>query len=305
MSTYIGVDFYGVLEINRDADIGGVNRAFKRLALKHHPSLAKAPSAASAFNGLCEAYAVLSDPRLRAIYDAHGHDGLADKDVAWKFNGDSEGIFRRFFGTDNPFVFQDDQPHHFFSETRRNAVEKQIAPLRTIVAEVTLKELFTAATVEVPFERRTYADNGTYTATPASVRVSLRKGMGSGSTIIVKGFGDEVKGQPRGDVAVTVSVLPDGPLSYKDGGDLELKHEITLTQALCGAVVRFETLDGREISWRLNEVINPSSVHTIQREGLWRSDGKTRGDLSVVFEVVFPRSLTAGQKSELQRVLSM
>lgn len=305
MSSYIGVDFYGVLEINRDADIGGVNRAFKRLALKHHPSLAKTPAAASAFNGLCEAYAVLSDPRLRAIYDAHGHDGLADKDVAWKFNGDSEGIFRRFFGTDNPFVFQDDQPHHFFSETRRNAVEKQIAPLRTIVAEVPLRDLYTAATVEVPFERRTIEENGTYTTTTASVRVSLRKGMGSGSTIIVRGYGDEVKGQPRGNVAVTLSVLPDGPLSARDDGDLELKYELTLTQALCGAVVKFVTLDGRDLSWRLNEVIHPQSVHTIQREGLWRSDGKTRGNLCVVFCVQFPRSLSAEQKAEIGRVLSM
>lgn len=307
MTSYIGVDFYGVLEINRDADVGAVNRAFKRLALKYHPSLAKSPSAAADFNGLCEAYAVLSDARLRAIYDAHGHDGLADKDVAWKYNGDSDGIFHRFFGTDNPFVFQDDRPHHFFSETRRSAVEKQIAPLRTIVAEVSLSDLFKAATIEVPFERRAIEHNGTFTTTPASVRVSLRKGMTTGSTIIVKGYGDAVVGHAQGDLAVTLSPIADGALSVAEGGngDLKLVHPITLTEALCGAVVHYTTLDGRALSCRLNEVINPSSVRVVEREGLWRPDGRTRGDLRIVFEIKFPRSVSAEQKAELARILSV
>ena len=46
---------------------------------------------------------VLSSPRLKACYDARGAEGLLERE-GWQWDGDAEGVFERFFGTDNPFA---------------------------------------------------------------------------------------------------------------------------------------------------------------------------------------------------------
>jgi len=70
-------DYYEVLGVARDAEAKAIKNAFRRLALKYHPDRNKAPDAEAKFKEIAEAYGVLSDPRKRADYDAHGHIGVA------------------------------------------------------------------------------------------------------------------------------------------------------------------------------------------------------------------------------------
>eukprot|EP01013_Petalomonas_cantuscygni_P025050 TRINITY_DN4685_c0_g1_i1.p1 TRINITY_DN4685_c0_g1~~TRINITY_DN4685_c0_g1_i1.p1 ORF type:complete len:315 (-),score=55.40 TRINITY_DN4685_c0_g1_i1:624-1568(-) len=308
MTRFIGVDYYGILEVSRDAQIADVNKSFRALALKFHPSLAppdKQASAAHSFRSLCEAYAVISDPRLRSIYDAYGHAGLADPGVAWQFDGDCDGIFRRFFGTDNPFVFMDDQPHHFFSSKHRNAVAAKIAPLRTIHVNCSVRELFLAAPKTVAFDRCRFLDSGASVAESVKVRVPLKRGMLAGSTVVLPQQGDFHDGHTPGDLQVVIDVPPDGPMVVDPTGDITLRHPLSLKDALCGAAVAMDGLDGRKVSVRITEIVSPSYVRVVSGEGLWRPDGRTRGDLRVVFDIEFPRSLSATQREELGRILSM
>jgi molecular chaperone DnaJ len=62
-------DHYTVLGVQRSASAGELRRAFRVLALRHHPDRA-GPDATTLFQAIAEAYAVLSDPILRASYDA-------------------------------------------------------------------------------------------------------------------------------------------------------------------------------------------------------------------------------------------
>lgn len=61
---------YEVLGVARGASDKEVKTAFRRLALKLHPDVNKAPGAEAAFTACKEAYEVLSDARLRREYDA-------------------------------------------------------------------------------------------------------------------------------------------------------------------------------------------------------------------------------------------
>jgi molecular chaperone DnaJ len=70
-------DYYEILGVPRDADEKTIKDAFRRLALKYHPDRSTEPDAEERFKQIAEAYAVLSDPRKRAEYDAHGFPGVA------------------------------------------------------------------------------------------------------------------------------------------------------------------------------------------------------------------------------------
>lgn len=88
-------DYYEVLEVARGASAEEIKKAFRRLALKHHPD--RNPNhkeeARERFKELSEAYEVLSDSKKRSAYDQYGHGGV-------------EGSFRH-----GGFRFEEDFTH--------------------------------------------------------------------------------------------------------------------------------------------------------------------------------------------------
>ena len=53
-----------------------LNKQYRKLALKFHPDRNKSSEAGEHFKEISEAYAVLSDPEKKQIYDQHGHAGV-------------------------------------------------------------------------------------------------------------------------------------------------------------------------------------------------------------------------------------
>ena len=71
-------DYYEVLGIGKSASPEEVKRAFRRLAMKHHPDRNEDKKAAEEkFKEISEAYEVLSDDQKRSAYDQYGHAGVA------------------------------------------------------------------------------------------------------------------------------------------------------------------------------------------------------------------------------------
>merc|ERR1719217_1938669 len=62
-------DPYVVLGVKRDATAAQIKQAYRKLALRSHPDVNKAPDADEQFAKIAAAYAVLSDPKERAKYD--------------------------------------------------------------------------------------------------------------------------------------------------------------------------------------------------------------------------------------------
>jgi len=70
-------DYYEVLGINRDASQDQIKKAYRRLAMKHHPDRnPDSKTAEDKFKELSEAYEVLSDEQKRSAYDRFGHAGV-------------------------------------------------------------------------------------------------------------------------------------------------------------------------------------------------------------------------------------
>ena len=70
-------DYYEILGVSRTAPADEIKKAYRRLAMKHHPDRNKDDKSAGAkFKEAKEAYEVLSDADKRATYDRFGRDGL-------------------------------------------------------------------------------------------------------------------------------------------------------------------------------------------------------------------------------------
>jgi len=100
-------DYYEVLGVAKDADQKAIKESFRNLALKYHPDRNKEPGAEERFKEIAEAYAVLSDAKKRAEYDARGFAAVENFSQEDLFGGiNFEDIFGGLnfdFGGGNPF----------------------------------------------------------------------------------------------------------------------------------------------------------------------------------------------------------
>ena len=70
-------DYYTTLGVNRDASEEDIKKAYRKLAMKHHPDRNPDDKASEEkFKEAKEAYEVLTDGRKRAAYDQFGHAGV-------------------------------------------------------------------------------------------------------------------------------------------------------------------------------------------------------------------------------------
>lgn len=73
--TPAAADYYEVLGVARGADAAEVKRAFRARARELHPDVSSDPEAEARFRELADAYATLSKPASRLLYDRFGYRG--------------------------------------------------------------------------------------------------------------------------------------------------------------------------------------------------------------------------------------
>lgn len=106
-------DYYEVLGVSKSASLDEIKSQYRKLALKFHPDRNKSSEAPEHFKEISEAYAVLSDPEKRKIYEQYGHAGVDGRystedifrgarvnfeDIFSGFGGGFDPIFETIFG---------------------------------------------------------------------------------------------------------------------------------------------------------------------------------------------------------------
>ncbi len=104
-------DYYEILGVGKNASADEIKKAFRRLAVQHHPD--KEGGDEAKFKEINEAYEVLKDPGKRQRYDQFGHAGVGGAAGGGPFGGGFGGaqgahfdfgdlglgdIFENFFG---------------------------------------------------------------------------------------------------------------------------------------------------------------------------------------------------------------
>jgi len=149
-------DYYDILGVGNSADADEIKRAYRRLAMKHHPDRnPDDPDAEQKFKEAAEAYEVLGDDEKRKLYDQYGHDGLrghgaATHDYSRMHVDDIFSMFNDIFGGAGSTGFGG-----------RAGARRGVArgyDLETQVG-VTLEEVLTGTTKDVEFTRMDLCDS--------------------------------------------------------------------------------------------------------------------------------------------------
>jgi len=178
-------DYYRTLGVPRNASDEEIKTAFRKLALKCHPDRNPGNKDAEAqFKEIGEAYAALSNPEKRKLYDQFGAEGL--KAGA----GRGPGGFGGWPGADLGDIFGDIFDN-FFTEAgggRRRPRARRGADLKYDV-EITLEEAFSGVKVPVNFDRTEVCE--VCGGTGAKARTGLKKCAtcrGAGRVQYAQGF---------------------------------------------------------------------------------------------------------------------
>ncbi|HEY3662175.1 MAG TPA: J domain-containing protein [Chthoniobacterales bacterium] len=306
-------DYYETLGVSKTASADEIKSAFRKLARKHHPDMAKAKEKAAAeeqFKIINEAYEVLSDPEKRAKYDQLGADwnqpGGFQPPPDWGRGGaGGGGGFRRQAGGNGggvEFEFGGTGFSDFFEAFfgggrgesafgggfgRRPATEERGQDVEADIM-VTLEEALNGSTRQVSLRRSDSEKVETY-------QVKIPRGVHEGQRIRLAGQGEPgTRGGKKGDLFLRVRLARHPDFSV-EGNDLV--HEATLTpaQAVLGTQLEVPTLEG------FRRLKIPAGTQGGQRfrlraRGLPTATGG-RGDLYVVTQIAIPKKLTEAERA--------
>jgi len=300
-------DYYRVLGVTSKATDDEIKKAFRALARKYHPDVAKdKKTAEEKFKELNEANEVLSNPDSRRKYDQLGADwktggqsrpppgrtgsraagrGRRAEEEEFQFEGTGfSDFFEQFFGGRAGSARGASPFGSYESEEGRSGPEAALRG-QDIQGDIliTLDEVLRGAmrTISV---RRTNAHTGREETGTYQVRIPA--GVQAGQSIRVSGKGGEgLNGGGAGDIYLRVRYAQHPDWQVR-GVDLIGHLELAPWEAVLGATVPVKTLEG-SVSVKVPPGFQQGNKLRVRGKGL-PAGGAKRGDLYVEASIQIP-----------------
>jgi len=271
------IDYYKILEINKNANPDDVKKAYRKLARKFHPDLnPNDKEAHKKFQQINEANEVLSDPEKRKKYDQYGKDWQH----AEQFEKQRQDSGQESYTSED---FSGSDFSSFFESMFGGGAGHRQAKFRgrDLDAELQLQ-----LTDVLKTHKKTLTING------KGIRITIPAGVESGQVIKLRGYGAPgVNGGPSGDLYITF-LVEDHPKFKRVRHDLFATVTLDLYTALLGGDTTIETLDGK-VKMKVNPETQQGTKVRVKGKGLpiYKHEGQS-GDLYVTYEVRLPTELT-------------
>src|SRR4051794_32639367 len=304
-------DYYETLAVSKTASEDEIKSAFRKLARKHHPDVAKdKKSAEEKFKQINEAYEVLSDPEKRKKYDQLGADwnqpgGGFQPPPGWGAGGQPGGGYQRWStgggnGGGVEFEFGGTGFSDFFEQFfgggrgrsafggfgQREATAERGSDVEADIM-VTLEEALHGSKRTVSLRRGNSNKVETY-------QVKIPRGVHEGQRIRLAGQGEAgERGGKSGDLFLRVRLARHPDFSV-EGSDLIHELDVAPWQAVLGAEVDVPTLEEKR-RLKIPPGTQGGQRFRLRGRGLPQASGE-RGDLYVVVSLRVPKKITERER---------
>jgi len=276
------MDHYTILGVNRTDDVDTIKKAYRKLAMTHHPDRG---GDQTKFQEIQAAYDTLSDPDKRAAYDnpqpninfGHGrHPNFTDD------------MMREMFGG----MFGQNGMHFNFGQGQQRQPTKNKD--MQIEVEVPLVETLT--------EQKKTLSVRTTIGTIVPLEITIPRGVPHGATIKYNGYGDDADSKlPKGDLFVRIKIMvPMGWTVHEP--HIMITVPVTCFEAILGAEKEITTLEGNIIKVQVPAGLQINTKLAVRGQGLYVHGRDVRGDIIVNAQITIPTDLSEAQKETLKLI---
>jgi len=276
------MNYYETLGLNRGADQDQIKKAYRSMAMKHHPDRG---GNEQKFKEIEEAYRTLSDPQKKHMVDSGMDPNQQHGGGNWHGGGNP---FEFHFNTGN---FDDVFGQFGFGFGGRPRPRNRTF---NVNVKITLEEVLTGKEVN--------AEIGLPNGQKKMVSISVPAGIEHGQQIRYQGMGDHtIKDAPAGDLIVNIVVEAHSRFQ-RNGDQLIYNHTVSAWDAMLGTSLKLQTLDKKTIDITIPAGTQPETVLSCRNEGLPNVRTRRRGNLLVKISVEIPRQLSTEQISAIQQI---
>lgn len=282
------IDYYKVLEVDKNASIDAIKKSYRKLARKYHPDLNPDDTEANKkFQQINEANEVLSNPEKRKKYDAYGenwqhaeeYENARQSQSQYQGSGSSFSDFgdSSFGGGD----FSDFFGSMFGGKSRQQSGFK---------GQDYTTELHLKLRDSVETHKQTIIVNG------KNLRITVPAGIADGQVIKLKGHGGSgANNGSAGDLYITFRIEDDTEFKRLNN-DIYKTVAIDLFTAVLGGEITVETLNGKVKLKVPAETQNGTKVK-LKNKGIpvYKKEGSF-GDLIITYNIKIPTNLSEKQK---------
>jgi curved DNA-binding protein len=261
------MDYYSILGVPKSANQDDIKRAYRKLAMQHHPD--KGGDEAK-FKQINEAYSVLSDPAQRAQYDNPQPQGF-------NFNN-------------GPFGFNDMFAQAFGNGARRQRTNRDVTISVTLDLEDIVNGKKLVARYALPSGRIEESN------------IDIPAGVDQGLGIRFDGLGDNsIPNLPRGDLIVRINVK-NHPVWRREGRDLYMIKKLDIFDCMLGTTVEIDTLDNKRLQVKIPQGTQPSAVFNLPGYGVPDIRTGTSGNAYMQLSAVIPKISDANILIQLESI---
>jgi len=263
------MDYYTTLGLSRGASDAEIKKAYRSMAMKHHPDRG---GDEKKFKEISQAYEFLSDPQKKQIIDLGGDP-----------NAQSSG-FHRQQGNPFEFHFGTEDLNDLFGNFGFGGRSQRRNKSLSINVEISLEDVLHGKTLN--------AEVGIPGGRKKMINIDIPVGIDQGQQIKYTGMGDNSIPDVRpGDLIVNV-YIGRHQMFRREGDSLIFEKTISAWDAMLGSDIDIVTLDKKNLNISIPPGTQPETILSCRGEGLPNMRSKQRGNLLTKIKVVIPKNLS-------------